>query len=104
MDITVWPGDLDIKREAILKPFGYIRFQNFVIYRTLYAVYFTFHAVLHIGLVPETFWWYLTVWQLFVCTVYFDLTLVAHIYNLDFEKTEYVPPPKVVMVSKDSNV
>ena len=34
-------------------------------------------------------------WQLFVCAVYFDLTLVAHIYNRDFRKTRYVKPPRV---------
>lgn len=39
-------------------------------------------------------------WQLFVCAIYFDLTLVAHIYNRDFRKTRYVKPPRVNLDSK----
>ena len=91
----IWSGDLEAKKEAILKPFGYIKFNEFVIFRTLYAVYFTIHAILHVVLVPTRFWEYLTVWQLFVCAVYFDLLLIAHIINGDFDKERYIPPPKV---------
>jgi len=78
----------------VLKPFGYIRFQDFVNYRLLYAIYFTCHSVLHIVLVPNQFWEYLTVWQLFVCAAYFDLAVIAHYLNDDFAKTVYIPPPR----------
>jgi hypothetical protein len=49
---TIWPGDLETKKEAILKPFGYVKFSDFVIFRTLYAVYFTGHSLVHVILVP----------------------------------------------------
>lgn len=86
---TIWPGDLETKKEAILKPLGYVKFSDFVIFRTLYAVYFTGHSIVHVVLVPTQFWQYLTVWQLFVCMVYFDLVLIAHIFNGDFDKSSY---------------
>ena len=43
-------------------------------------------------------------WQMFVCAIYFDLTLVAHIYNRDFSKTRYVKPPKVNPNSKPCRI
>lgn len=90
--LQLWYGDLASKREAIFKPFGYIKFFDFVLFRTLYAIYFTIHSGLHIVLVPETFWEYLTVWQLFICTVYFIILLIGHIIKGDFSKDNYEPP------------
>jgi len=92
MGNCLWGDDSPQRFVGVLKPFGNIDFNTFVIGRLLIAIYFTLHAASHVVLIPIRFWEYLTNWGLISCAVLYLSIVIAHAMNGDFSKNNYVVP------------